>query len=272
MKHHDFSRRLLVLSVLSTIFDSLNAVEVCSNTILPGSKGDLGEGGGEGDQGRLGKTGPPGLLGLTGELGDKGEQGRTGKMGPAGDQGDAGDAGVDGPSGLKGKAGATCDCGRYRKVVGQMDINVRKLKNAVKFVKNVILGIKETEEKFYLIVKEARKYREALINCKLRGGMLAMPKTTDTNTLIADYVTQAGLTQVFIGLQAGQKGGGPVYADLTPVRNYTAWGLEEPSGAPSNTSCVKMVSTGTWNQVECDITMYYVCEFKKSRRGLAAVL
>ncbi|XP_071251869.1 collectin-10-like isoform X2 [Salvelinus alpinus] len=230
MKHHDFSRRLLVLSVLSTIFDSLNAVEVCSNTILPGSKGDLGEGGDEGDQGRLGKTGPPGLLGLTGELGDKGEVGRMGKMGSAGDKGDAGEAGVDGPSGLKGNAGTTCDCGRYRKVVGQMDINVRKLKNAVKFVKN------------------------------------------DTNTLIADYVTQAGLTQVFIGLQAGQNGGGPVYADLTPVRNYTAWGLEEPSGAPSNTSCVKMVSTGTWNQVECDITMYYVCEFKKSRRGLAAVL
>ncbi|XP_055780544.1 collectin-10 isoform X2 [Salvelinus fontinalis] len=254
MKHHDFSRRLLVLSVLSTIFDSLNAVEVCSNTILPGSKGDLGEGGDEGDQGRLGKTGPPGLRGLTGELGDKGEVGRMGKMGSAGDK------------------GTTCDCGRYRKVIGQMDVNVRKLKNAVKFVKNVILGIKETEEKFYLIVKEARKYREALINCKLRGGMLAMPKTTDTNTLIADYVTQAGLTQVFIGLQAGQNGGGPVYADLTPVRNYTAWGLEEPSGAPSNTSCVKMVSTGTWNQVECDITMYYVCEFKKSRRGLAAVL
>ncbi|XP_038848804.1 collectin-10-like [Salvelinus namaycush] len=86
MKHHDFSRRLLVLSVLSTIFDSLNAVEVCSNTILPGSKGDLGEGGDEGDQGRLGKTGPPGLLGLTGELGDKGEVGRMGKMGSAGDK------------------------------------------------------------------------------------------------------------------------------------------------------------------------------------------
>nr|XP_046192070.1 collectin-10 [Oncorhynchus gorbuscha] len=221
MKHHDFSRRLLVLSVLSTIFDSLNAVEVCSNTILPGSKGDLGEGGGEGDQGRLGKTGPPGLL------------------------------------------GASFIClllvFRLQFITSHMSYSV-------------ILGIKETEEKFYLIVKEARKYREALINCKLRGGMLAMPKTTDTNTLIADYVTQAGLTQVFIGLQAGQKGGGPVYADLTPVRNYTAWGLEEPSGAPSNTSCVKMVSTGTWKQVECDITMYYVCEFKKSRRGLAAVL
>ncbi|XP_041708207.1 collectin-10 isoform X1 [Coregonus clupeaformis] len=273
MEHpNGFSKGLLVLSVLSTIFNSLNAVEFCSNTILPGSKGDMGEGGDQGDQGRLGKTGPPGLLGLTGELGGKGEVGRTGKMGPAGDKGDAGEAGVEGPSGLKGKAGTTCDCGRYRKVVGQMDVNVRKLKNAVKFVKNVILGIKETEDTFYLIVKEARKYREALMNCKLRGGILAMPKTTDTNSLIAEYVTQAGLTRVFIGLQAGQKGGGPVYADLTPVRNYTAWGLEEPSGAPTNTSCVEMISTGTWNQVECDATMYYVCEFKKSRRGLAAVL
>lgn len=32
--------------------------------------------------------------------------------------------------------GTTCDCGRYRKVVGQMDINISKLKNAVKFLKN----------------------------------------------------------------------------------------------------------------------------------------
>lgn len=33
-------------------------------------------------------------------------------------------------------SGTTCDCGRYRKVVGQLDVNVGKLRNAVKFVKN----------------------------------------------------------------------------------------------------------------------------------------
>lgn len=32
--------------------------------------------------------------------------------------------------------GTTCDCGRYRKVVGQLDVSVGKLRNAVKFVKN----------------------------------------------------------------------------------------------------------------------------------------
>ncbi|KAF0045213.1 hypothetical protein F2P81_001742 [Scophthalmus maximus] len=118
---------------------------------------------------------------------------------------DKGDAGVDGPSGLKGKPGTTCDCGRYRKVVGQLDVNTGKLRNAVKFLKNVILGLKETEERYYLLVKEPKRFREASMNCKLRGGTLAMPKTTNTNRLMADYVSRAGLTRVYIGVQAQSK-------------------------------------------------------------------
>lgn len=70
----------------------------------------------------------------------------------------------------------------------------------------VILGLRETEERYYLLVKEARRFREALMNCKLRGGTLVMPKTTETNRLIADYVSQAGLTRVYIGLQGGGMG------------------------------------------------------------------
>lgn len=31
--------------------------------------------------------------------------------------------------------GTTCDCGRYRKVVGQLDATIGKLRSAVKFVK-----------------------------------------------------------------------------------------------------------------------------------------
>ncbi|KAJ8394635.1 hypothetical protein AAFF_G00044380 [Aldrovandia affinis] len=173
-----YSRRLLALLVLFKTFTFICGTEVCSNTILPGSKGDQG---------------------LRGDLGSQGDLGQTGKLGPAGTKGDKGLQGADGPIGLKGKPGSTCDCGRYRKVVGQLDINISKLKNAVKFMKNVILGIKETEERFYLIVKEARKFKEALMNCKLRGGAIAAPETEDANTLIANYVTQAGLTHVFIG-------------------------------------------------------------------------
>lgn len=31
--------------------------------------------------------------------------------------------------------GATCDCGRYRKVVGQLDVTISKLRSAFKFIK-----------------------------------------------------------------------------------------------------------------------------------------
>lgn len=66
----------------------------------------------------------------------------------------------------------------------------------------VILGLKETEETYYLLVKEPKRYQEASINCRLRGGNLAMPKTSHTNQLLAEYISQAGLTGVYIGVQA----------------------------------------------------------------------
>ncbi len=69
----------------------------------------------------------------------------------------------------------------------------------------VILGLKETEERYYLLVKESKRFGEASMNCKLRGGNLAMPKTRDTNLLMAEYVSQAGLTRVYIGVQAQSK-------------------------------------------------------------------
>ena len=64
------------------------------------------------------------------------------------------------------------------------------------------MGLRETEERYYLLVTESRAFGEALVSCRLRGGVLAMPKTRDSNRLLADYVSGSGLTGVFIGLQA----------------------------------------------------------------------
>uniref|UniRef100_A0A3P8T8D3 C-type lectin domain-containing protein n=1 Tax=Amphiprion percula TaxID=161767 RepID=A0A3P8T8D3_AMPPE len=265
--------RLLIFCVFGAIFRWVSAsTEVCTNSLLPGAKGDQGEIGEEGDLGKLGKYGPSGLPGVPGDAGLKGEVGHIGKMGPSGDEGDKGDKGVDGPSGLKGKPGTTCDCGRYRKVVGQLDVNVGKLRDAVKFVKNVVLGLRETEERYYLLVKEPKRFRDASMNCKLRGGTLAMPKTSNTNRLMAEYVLQAGLTGVYIGVQA-QSTVGPgsyVYADSSPLQGFAAWSKDEelhsrPSPA-TNSSCVELLSTGTWGHVECEASMFFVCEFPKSRR------
>ncbi|XP_069549120.1 collectin-10 isoform X1 [Brachyistius frenatus] len=263
--------RLLMLCVFVAMFGYISAsTEVCTNSLLPGAKGDQGEIGEVGDQGKLGKNGPPGLPGLAGETGFKGEVGHTGKMGRIGDEGDKGDTGLDGPFGFKGKPGTTCDCGRYRKVVGQLDVSVGKLRKAVKFVKNVILGLRETEERYYLLVKESKRFREASLNCKLRGGTLAMPKTSNTNRLMADYVSQAGLTRVYIGVQAQSKDNDGTssygYADSSPLQGFAAWSQEQELFPTTNSSCVELLSTGTWGHVECETTMFFLCEFPKSRR------
>lgn len=266
--------QLLALFVFLTFFSFLSAsTEVCTNSLLPGAKGDQGEVGEEGDQGKVGKGGPPGLSGLSGDLGLKGDFGQAGKMGPAGERGEKGDSGLDGPMGFKGIPGATCDCGRYRKVLGQLDVNIVKLGNAVKFVKNVVLGLKETEERYYLLVKEPKRFRDASMNCKLRGGSLAMPKTSNTNKLMADYINEAGLTSVYIGVQAEGKdtdGRSFVYADSSPLQGFAGWSQHEvlPTQLQPNTnsSCVELLSTGIWAHVECDVTIFFVCEFPKSRR------
>lgn len=66
----------------------------------------------------------------------------------------------------------------------------------------VILGLKETEEAYYLLVKEHKRYLEASMNCRLRGGNMAMPRTSHTNQLLAEYISHAGLKRVYIGVQA----------------------------------------------------------------------
>ncbi|XP_052000264.1 collectin-10 [Xyrauchen texanus] len=270
MDGQNFIGKLFLALCLCNLYSVCATTDVCSNSILPGSKGDPGEVGTEGEEGKMGKTGPPGHRGLTGEYGEKGDMGRMGKMGSIGERGDKGQPGIDGPSGIKGKLGTTCDCGRYRKVVGQMEINISKLKNAVKFLKNVILGIRETEDTFYLLVKEARKFRESLLNCKLRGGSLAMPKTTETNTLLANYISEAHLTHVFIGIQVGEPEVGYMYIDGKPLLNTTVWGLQGPRRG--NGDCVQLGSTGAWSQVECVATQYYICEFAKNRKSPAAFM
>ncbi|XP_041649895.1 collectin-10-like [Cheilinus undulatus] len=268
---------LFELFLFTAVVSYISAsTEVCTNSLLPGAKGDQGEIGDGGDQGKLGKDGPSGLPGVPGESGLKGEVGQAGKMGPTGDKGDKGDPGMEGPHGLKGKQGTTCDCGRYRKVVGQLDVNVGKLRNAVKFVKNVILGLRETEERYYLLVKEPKKFREASMNCKLRGGLLAMPKTINTNRLMADYVSQAGLTRVYMGVQPQSMdtdgSSTYVFADSSPLQSFVAWSQEielTPKVSPTtNSSCVELLSTGAWAHVDCEATMFFICEFpKSSRRG-----
>ncbi|XP_063780538.1 collectin-10 [Pseudophryne corroboree] len=258
---------LLVLfpgDLASFTAENRSASDICStHTIIPGPIGDIGGKGETGEFGKPGKEGPLGPKGIKGEFGDLGDQGLLGKIGPIGSKGDKGYKGLDGLQGGKGKAGSFCDCGRYRRAVGQLDLRVSQLKSSLKFFKNVIAGIRETDEKFYYIVKEERNYRDALTQCRIRGGTLAMPKDQATNSLIADYISSMGLLRVFIGVNDFEKEKQFMYTDNTPVQSFSSWKDGEPNDGSGYEDCVEMLSTGAWNDVDCQLTIYFVCEFVK---------
>ncbi|XP_004914539.1 collectin-11 isoform X1 [Xenopus tropicalis] len=244
--------------------------ETCSVQILvPGLKGDAGEKGEKGAPGRPGRVGPPGEKGELGDKGIKGSMGRHGKIGPIGSKGERGDVGEIGPPGPNGEPGIPCECGQLRKAVGEMDIQVAQLATEVKFVKNalpspaVVAGVRETDTKIYLLVKEEKKYIDAQDYCQGRGGTLSMPKDETTNSLIASYINQAGLSRVFIGINDLEREGHFVYSDRSPMQTFNKWRQGEPNNAYDEEDCAEMVSSGGWNDVSCLITMYFICEFDK---------
>ncbi|XP_058524305.1 collectin-11 isoform X3 [Ochotona princeps] len=141
-----------------------NAEEACSVQILvPGLKGDTGEKGDKGAPGRPGRVGPTGEKGDMGDKGQKGSVGRHGKIGPIGAKGAKGDSGDIGPPGPNGEPGIPCECSQLRKAIGEMDNQVSQLTAELKFIKNalpspaVVAGVRETDSKLYLLVKEEKR-------------------------------------------------------------------------------------------------------------------
>ncbi|XP_078069321.1 collectin-11 isoform X1 [Mustelus asterias] len=261
---------LLFLSLLRSGESQHMADESCSVQILvPGLKGEPGEKGEKGEPGRIGKVGPVGQPGTIGETGQKGAMGRSGKIGPAGLKGSKGETGDLGAKGESGDPGLPCECGPLRKVIGEMDILVTQLTNELNFIKNAlpspaaVAGVREVENKIYLLVKEEKRYTDAHEYCRDRGGLLIMPKDEATNSLIASYISEAGLSRVFIGVNDLEEEGQFVFTDGSPLQTFNKWRNGEPNNAYDEEDCAEMVSSGGWNDVTCHITMYFVCEFDK---------
>ncbi|XP_073073251.1 collectin-11 isoform X1 [Manis javanica] len=238
--------------------------DACSVQILvPGLKGDTGEKGDKGAPGRPGRVGPTGEKGDMGDKGQKGSVGRHGKIGPIGSKGEKGDSGDVGPPGPNGEPGLPCECGQLRKAIGEMDNQVSQLTAELKFIKHAVAGVRESESKMYLLVKEEKRYADAQLACQRRGGALGMPKDEAANGLMAAYVAQAGLARVFIGIDDLEREGTFVYSDRSPMQTFSKWRSGEPNNAYDEEDCVEMVASGGWNDVACHVTMHFVCEFDK---------
>lgn len=255
---------LSMLSLMPTSCEQQLPEDSCTIQILvPGLKGEPGEKGQKGAPGRPGRVGPPGEMGSPGIKGHKGIMGRYGKVGPSGMKGMKGEMGDPGPRGPDGEPGGTCECASMRKTIGEMDILVGQLSSELKFIKNAVAGIKETDGKVYLLVKEEKRYSDAQLYCQSRGGHLAMPKDEAANAVIARYISDAGLSRVYIGIHDLEREGVFTYVDRSPMTTFSKWRKGEPNNAYDNEDCAEMVSSGEWTDVSCHPTMYFVCEFDK---------
>ncbi|XP_047701094.1 collectin-11 isoform X1 [Prionailurus viverrinus] len=246
------------------------AEDACSLHILvPGLKGDAGQKGDKGAPGRPGRVGPTGEKGDMGDKGQKGSVGRHGKIGPIGSKGEKGDSGDIGPPGPNGEPGIPCECSQLRKAIGETDNQVSQLTAELKFIKNAlpppaaVAGVRETDSKIYLLVKEEKRYVDAQLSCQGRGGTLGMPKDEAANGLMAAYIAQAGLARVFIGINDLEREGTFVYSDRSPMQTFNKWRSGEPNNAYDEEDCVEMVASGGWNDVACHVTMHFLCEFDK---------
>nr|XP_043904238.1 collectin-11 isoform X2 [Solea senegalensis] len=255
---------MLSLLTIQTSHGQHLAEEACTVQILvPGLKGEPGQKGQKGAPGRPGRLGPPGELGQPGLKGDKGIMGRFGKVGPSGMKGVKGEMGDPGPRGPNGEPGLPCECTPMRNMIGEIDILVAQLSSELKFIKNAVAGIKETDSKVYLLVKEEKRYHDAEAYCQTRGGHLAMPKDEGANAAIAGYISDAGLSRVYIGVHDRDQEGVFTYVDHSPMTTFTKWRKGEPNNAYDDEDCAEMVASGEWTDVACNPTMYFVCEFDK---------
>ncbi|XP_015240658.1 PREDICTED: collectin-11 [Cyprinodon variegatus] len=256
---------LMSLLQLQMVNGQQAAEESCTIQILvPGLKGEAGLKGEKGAPGRPGRVGPLGESGQPGIKGQKGIMGHHGKFGPRGIKGVKGDLGDPGPRGPNGEPGVPCECTPMRKMIGEMDIVVAQLSSELNFIKNAVAGIKETDSKVYLLVKEEKSYADAEAYCQARGGHLAMPKDDGANALIAGYITEAGLSRVYIGIHDLDREGVFTYVDGSPMTTFSKWRKGEPNDAFDDEDCSEMVASGEWTDVACHPTMFFICEFDKN--------
>lgn len=127
-----------------------------------------------------------------------------------------------------------------------------------------VAGIKETDSKVYLLVKEEKSYADAEAYCQARGGHLAMPKDDGANAVMAGYITEAGLSRVYIGIHDLDREGIFTYVDGSPMTTFSKWRKGEPNNAFDDEDCTEMVASGEWTDVACHPTMFFICEFDKN--------
>jgi len=113
----------------------------------------------------------------------------------------------------------------------------------------------------YAYCQYKRTWMDARIECKKRGGDLAVIEDKAENDALAQRAVglQGQASQWYFGLNDLQKEGNFVWLDGDPV-GMTFWLPGEPNGDVEENCGVLLVGSRSWNDGACDIAALFVCE------------
>ncbi|XP_078659280.1 uncharacterized protein LOC144904305 isoform X1 [Branchiostoma floridae x Branchiostoma belcheri] len=99
--------------------------------------------------------------------------------------------------------------------------------------------------------------------------MLAMPKDSETNAFISDFITEGDFAGGrWIGVTDAFVEGVWVYQDGSTLASvgYTNWKDGEPNDSFGGEDCVQMLDNSEWNDLGCGDDMRFVCQLDATQQ------
>ncbi|XP_078695240.1 uncharacterized protein LOC144924159 [Branchiostoma floridae x Branchiostoma belcheri] len=113
----------------------------------------------------------------------------------------------------------------------------------------------------YKSFSDLKTYAEAEVECAADGGILAVPKNSDTNSFIHSLQE---VSNSWIGVSDTDNDGQWVFADGQTVTSsgYSNWSPGEP-WALNNRGCVIFEGEGFWNEKACTKDYGFICQLSE---------
>ncbi|KAM7377076.1 hypothetical protein PAMA_013723 [Pampus argenteus] len=109
----------------------------------------------------------------------------------------------------------------------------------------------------YHFINQSMTWYEAQSYCRLKYTDLATVNNMDDNNRLLNTL-DSHVTHSWIGLQDNGTNRW-MWSDGSGTARFTKWGTGEPNNRGNNEGCGEVITTDTWNDLNCEATLSFVC-------------
>ncbi|XP_078584717.1 uncharacterized protein LOC144866897 [Branchiostoma floridae x Branchiostoma japonicum] len=116
---------------------------------------------------------------------------------------------------------------------------------------------------FLALFSEPKTYDQARQRCASDGGLLAMPRDSQTNSFIVELEDLSRYEEIWIGLTDVANEGQWVFEDGQTLEStgFSLWGPGQPRNLHDEDDCAATrLPTSTWHDEHCSTTMGFICQ------------